>query len=297
MTQFQLFQCIPAYKPGPTSRLIKSLFKYNCKILLDLEDSIQNVLNPKLNSLLKAQARKDFIAILAFIPERKISLRINRVGSEEFENDLILLDQTKNRIESVFLPKVESMEDILIFQSCTSNKFKLNLILETKKGIENIDQILSPTYKVLIDKVFFGNYDYHLDSNIFPVHEQSSDWYWNTIKQIISSIEQYGYGFGNSPYALISDTTTLQQSMLKLNKICSNPYALMSLHLQQTKVLFRTNTTQNLDIKSSEFEGIEDLKTSFIKNLQKGRSFSFDNQRIITPQEYFLATAKHKCQD
>lgn len=88
MTGITLFQCVPCYKPAATARLIKPLLDMDCKILLDIEDSIQDVQNPNLTSKLKHNARRDCEEILNYFPNQKFSLRINSAGSDEFQHDI-----------------------------------------------------------------------------------------------------------------------------------------------------------------------------------------------------------------
>ncbi|HLG04034.1 MAG TPA: aldolase/citrate lyase family protein [Bacteroidia bacterium] len=293
MTGISLYQCIPSYKPLPTVRLIKSLPETNCKILIDIEDSIQDVQNPELTPDLKAQARRDFAEIVRNLPDHKFSLRINSLRSKEFEQDKELLHRFANNIESVFLPKVESSSELIAFYNEFGDKHKLNLIIETQRGIESIDEILSSPFNAGIDFVFFGNYDFHLDSNIYPITEQNTLNYWKIVAPIISKVENRKLNFGNSPYANIADIHCLDFSVMQLTKLCSQNFALMSLHKTQTiyfqKLIaeWRQNKMQSKIINHNGF-----TSDVFINKKQKGRSFAWDGKRIITPQEYLLLFRK-----
>src|SRR5579871_5635537 len=109
-----IFQSIPAYKPAATVRIIKSL-NHHCKIFLDIEDSIQHLQNPALTHELKVKAREDFEEIIQNAPDTKFSLRVNAVNSKEFQYDKILLKKFEHKIDSVFIPKIESSNDIDFF--------------------------------------------------------------------------------------------------------------------------------------------------------------------------------------
>ncbi len=293
MTGITLYQCIPSYKPLPTVRLIKSLADSKCKILLDIEDSIQDVQHPDLTADLKAKARQDFADIIQNLPDQKFSLRINSIRSNEFLHDKELLHKFADNIESVFIPKVESSNDLTIFQNEFGDKYKLNLIVETQQGIDNIDEILSSKFKSNIDFVFFGNYDFHLDNNIYPITEQHTLNYWKIVEPIISKVESHKINFGNSPYANIADTNCLDFSIMQLTKLCKQSFALMSLHKSQTiyfQKLIAEWSLNKLRSKKNNHNGFS-LDT-FTSKKQKGRSFALDNKRIITPQEYLLLLKK-----
>lgn len=293
MTGITLYQCIPSYKPLPTVRLIKSLVDSNCKILLDIEDSIQDVQKPNLTSDLKANARRDFTDIFQNLPDHKYSLRINSIRSNEFLHDKELIHKFADNIESVFIPKVESSNDLTIFCNEFGEKHKLNLIVETQRGLDNIDEILSSKFNSNIEFVFFGNYDFHLDKNIYPITEQHTLGYWKIVEPIISKVESHKINFGNSPYVNIANTDCLDFSVMQLTKLCKKSFALMSLHKTQTtyfQKLIAEWSLNKLSSKKINHNGF--TLDTFTSNKQKGRSFALDNNRIITPQEYLLLLRK-----
>ena len=278
----------------PTVRLINALAESSCKIHLDLEDSIQDVQNPELTPGLKAKARQDFADIVRNLPNRKINVRVNSVRNIEFQKDKELLWQFRDKIESVFIPKVESRSDLEIFYNEFPPGFKVNLIIETRRGVDNIDEILSSNLNDNIGYVFFGNYDYHLDTNIFPITEQNTPDYWKIVEPIITKVEFHKMNFGNSPYANIPDTNCLDFALIQLTKLCKRNFALMSLHKIQTNHFQNLINEWNLNHSISETNNLHDFTLeSFTNNKLKGRSFAVDSKkRIITPQEYLLLLRK-----
>lgn len=289
MKNCTLFQCIPAYKPSPTVRLIQRLTNFNCNILLDLEDSIQDLIDAKNTRDLKANARKSVLAIAAQLPETSFYIRINKPGTEESYRDYELLNQIENQVHGVFIPKVEDYNSIAQFLKYCSSNFKICIIIESPTGLNNLDSILNQLPKGILEYVFFGNYDYHLSSGVYPIPEQSSNTYWEIAKKIISISEKHKYAFGNSPYTALNDEATLNFLYNQLMQNCSLPFALMSLHFSQTKYFFNLSDKQHSH--ELPFLGCaeEPLTTNlYLNNLQKGRSFAFFANRIITPQEYLL---------
>ena len=272
VSRFEIFQCIPAYKPYVASRLINRIKKPDCRILLDIEDSIMDVEAPECTSILKQEARKAARIITELCPGLKPDLRINSPGSPEFAADIEVLRDLSERLNSVFIPKVESEEDM--------------------------EKIISGRMKKHIEYIFFGNYDYHLDADIFPLIEQDSGAYWTFIKPLIGQIENENLHFGNSPYADIDDSQSLQTIIYRLSGICKRSFALISLHQKQTEMYN--------ELKSGNLPGKVNVKKvrpapdprkildAFRENRQKNRSFSLNrgSLSIITPQEYLLANRR-----
>lgn len=223
-------------------------------------------------------------------PSTLIQPRKNRVGSGEFAEDLLLLQQFRDRIDSVFIPKVECSGDIAAFYAATACPYRLCPIVETRRGVRHVLEIVSSAFAAHMDFVFFGNYDYHLDADIYPIREQDSRQYWDTITPLIAAVESRRLRFGNSPYACITDRATLDFSVSRLTRICRSDFALMSLHRTQTQHFSRLLQEQPSGPAGSiRVQRHDTVVTAFAQYRQKGRSFSFDNNRIITPQEYQLA--------
>lgn len=288
MRDITLFQCIPSYKALPTNRLISSFRKSNCRILLDLEDSIRDVLIPEKSAILKQQARAALSTIFSLNTGYKFDVRINSPHSAEYANDIALLKIFIPNIRSIFIPKIEYAEDISKVVRDTDATIKVNPIFETLYGVQNRQSICVPEVRDMVEFFFYGNYDYHLDANIFPIHEQYSESYWKIVELLVKTIEN-GFHFGNSPYSNISDFATLQHSLFKLKSICKKDFAVMSLHKKQTLEYMKLQPCKihNTNSRPSDDHVID----TYVLGKLKGRSFAIDkgSNKIITPQEYLLA--------
>ena len=284
-----IYQCIPCYRPAPTIRLIRSLLRTNCKILLDIEDSIQDVQDPSLNVQFKARARKDLIEIITSFPGQTFEIRINSLASAEYEKDIQLLREYEEHFTAVFLPKVENRSALNEFCRVFDGKLRINPIIESKTGIESLDDILLSEYAQQINYIFFGNYDYHLDTGRYPIIEQCDDRYWDTVKPIIRAVEQNNISFGNSPYADLADEHGLLYAIYQLRQACQRPFAMMSLHKTQTNYLLsHAEEFPSMSPFSNASMRMADSIESFTNQKLKGRSFALQNQRIITPHEFLL---------
>jgi hypothetical protein len=142
--------------------------------------------------------------------------------------------------------------------------------------------------------VFFGNYDYHLDTDFYPIREQNSWAYWALVQPLIRTIEELGMNFGNSPYAHICDTEGLRSIVHWLSSTCNKRFAVMSLQFNQTRTFYclrEENLSANINSLQDMDSDPGKILMEFEENRLKGRSFSLagNTRRIITPQEYLLA--------
>ena len=298
MIPFEIFQCVPAYKPVAVSRLIHRIVAPGGRVLLDLEDGIQDIIDPDRTPGLKSRSREDAAMILETNPGIRFDLRINAPGSSEYKKDIEFVKSCSHKPNSIFLPKVEKIDElesvIHDFPGPGNFPVKINPILESALGIQNMAAILQKRVRSNIEFVFFGNYDYHLDTDFYPIREQNSQSYWTLVEPFIRDIEQLGLNFGNSPYAHIRDSEGLTNVVWMLVSLCSRKFAVMSLHFDQTSTLFNLLEKQTLmtyhRLPESDPDPVSIL-SDFEDNRLKGRSFSLagNTGRIITPQEYLLA--------
>lgn len=290
MADVTIFQCLPAYRALPTSRIIAGIPKPGCRILLDLEDSIRDVITPSKSALLKQQARIELANIFSLNPALRFDVRVNAPGSGEYEKDIALINSFIHRIRSLFIPKVENADAIVEVLDDTGHKVPVNPIIETLNGFKNRESICISAIRNQVEFFFFGNYDFHLDANIFPICEQGSGAYWKVAAPLIKTVER-DFHFGNSPYSDIDDLATLQYSLSRLQALCTKPFAVMSLHKKQTLEYRRLQTGHTEYIAPQAANTYLHARDTYISGKLKGRSFAIDkhSRRIITPQEYLLA--------
>lgn len=294
MAAITVFQCVPAYKARLTNRVISPLKKLNCRILLDLEDSIQDILMPGYTFLLKQNARMELIKLFELNPEYKFDVRVNIPQSEEYKKDMAVLKSFRKNLKSIFLPKTERVEDIYHAANELGEGVMINPIIETPKGIENAVKICVADVDESVEFFFFGNYDFHLHANKYPISEQNKESYWQIVEPLIKMVENR-FRFGNSPYSNICDLSTLKYILFRLGSLCSRNFAVMSLHKNQTLEYLKSQPS-SLPAAGSVLHLVQkEVISSYITGKLKGRSFAMDKEtsRIITPQEYLLALNKN----
>ena len=87
------------------------------------------------------------------------------------------------------MPKVDSYDQIkdCYDQIANSNKNNTSIvpIIETKKGLENLENILlEDKERNIIQYVHYGHYDYCLDNQFWPFPEPYHSEYWEIIENI-----------------------------------------------------------------------------------------------------------------
>src|SRR4030095_12828184 len=146
----------------------------------DLEDGVQDPLDPSRTPQLKASARESiqqFFAHARDIPP-SLSLRINVVGSGELERDLDMLRHLADRVgwNEIYLPKIERYSTVAEIRSMLRARGitwrSLVPTIETVAGVEQLGELLQEDVIASAGKVQFGHYDYNLDAGNWPFVDQ-----------------------------------------------------------------------------------------------------------------------------
>lgn len=144
---------VPGNQPEKISKAISGSAH---AIMFDMEDSV--------SVKSKAEARnvlKETLQELHTI-DKKIYVRINDFKSEFWEKDLKLVKEFDYL--GLVVPLVETSEDFKELVNHSLSDREIIPIIETAKGIRNIDSILSAD--VNIEKIAFGVVDFCVDVNI-----------------------------------------------------------------------------------------------------------------------------------
>jgi citrate lyase beta subunit len=299
--QVQAYQFIK-YDKNTSIKHIEKVHKTGAVICFDFEDGIINPLEMDMTSSLKEKAREHFNTLYSLIynfnKDIKVGVRLNNVKTSDFEKDLIKIKGKK--FDSIFIPRIEQSHEIQLNLN-KLNKFKIEYknvipIIESKKGFENLGNILQSHQK--LSKIAFGHCDYNLDIDSYPFFHQNSWEYWKWITVIITNIENKGIQLINSPY-LNTDNETFFCSMLdyittKKNHICGQvTLSTRQSELCKSRKSSDKNFTKYLENKNkisvNKNLALELVKEFEANNILKGLSKS--NNRLISLQEY-LASKK-----
>ena len=266
-------------------------------LILDMEDSAQNLFSKKKTIELKKRCRDGIIYLSKnCINLEKCFLRINSIKSDHFNNDIKILKKAKKdklKLRGIFLPKTENFTEIKHVYE------KLNIpiipIIETKKGYQNLEKILIKDKNFnYIYGIHYGHFDFCLDKKIWPLPEPYHKDYWKIINPIIDLCNNYKKKFIQTPYPLINNNKILW-SMIKILKkqLLDDGYVTL---VNINKSFFKKpNKIKYLSLRkiSSDKNYLINFAKKIIKeyeeNRQQNKSFSLTKKRFIAPHQFLMA--------
>ena len=129
--------------------LLKNYSNKNVSIILDLEDSAQDLFSRKRTENLKRICQKGLIHIARkkINVKNKIFIRINKVDTKVFDEDIKAIKASVRyglKIEGIFVPKIDNFSQLnkvynILKKNCS---IKLVPIIETKRGLKNLESII-----------------------------------------------------------------------------------------------------------------------------------------------------------
>lgn len=279
------------------NRLIRRASK-SANIILDFEDSIQDVLEEKKTSLLKKQARNNLRLLLNVHSDLEVGVRINHLNSSEYKNDIILLSELKHvKWSYIVLPKIESYYEIkqILVDLLSIRYQEIIICIESDTGLNNLHSTLKNINSKNISKIQFGHFDYFFDRGIFPIPEQTSPVFWETCESLIKQVEELGFTYLHTPINVLNSKSLTNSIVNKLKKTCENEFGFATVSMIQNELLlyYKESEAKPLLMKSNNINKTiyaNEIINCFSKN-KSNFSFQHKNQdRIfIPPQEYYAA--------
>lgn len=305
--RYSIFQYVPMSKPKALSKMLPKIINSGARIVLDLEDSVQDTLNPENTTKLKKDARDSVIVLLDELFKKNIEIenciyiRINSFESGELEEDIKIVKNILKDIKNIglFVPMINSIEDICRIKNLLLDDFhkiKLIPIIETVSGYENLQEILNNTKTLNIEYIHYGHYDYSLDSKQWPFVEQNESSFWDFIEQIVDIVEKSDTKYMHTPFGNLTEETLYKSIIKRLIKVCKSDFAITALNYNQ--VLFAQDIKNSLDLVCEQTKNnIDKTKLAhevidiFENNQCSKRSFSVDikKAKFLTPHEYKMA--------
>ena len=169
-----LYICLVRFKA--INLILKKFEKFKISIILDMEDSAQDLFDSQNNLKLKKISREGlkYLSDNEILKNTNTFVRINSQNSEFYDQDINTISnvlKNKTPLDGIFLPKVEKYDQI---EDCYS-KVSISAIkpisivpmIETKKGLENLnDLLLKDKKRKIIKYVHYGHYNYCLDNKL-----------------------------------------------------------------------------------------------------------------------------------
>jgi len=285
--------------------MVKGGVQYPDWLIFDFEDAIRDVFDLENEGSLKLSARETLTSYLPFPDDvrKRYLLRINAVGSSPFEADIEFLKSTKKYPPyAVMLPKVETADDVMALEIRSPSTMKIIPLIESEKGVQNIDSILKSSKK--IDSFCFGHMDYFLGKKRFPVPMtvKESRELADTITKLINSARRnnkeyidmgyYYYGRWEDLKTHCSYLTFISKGQVRIGKLVMHPEQITILNNMDMSIPSEYPLTISNDHIMSKTK-IRDYAKNIVKTYEnrpnKTVGVCMMGDIILTPQLYILA--------
>ena len=294
-------------------RLLRSLVPGTMAVL-DLEDGYLDVRDPGKTSERRASGRQQLLELCASAKARAngrpVAMRINAAGSEDFGLDFPVVRAVAETfgLSVVILPKVESADQLL----CSHAKLNAEAVefgglfpvVETRKGIDRIDEIVATAIEIGSPAIIYGHLDYWLAAGSWPFPNPRERAYWEPVERIAERALSAGLRYVHPPETELRDEALLAGTVARLRKICGDRFDVFSAGMSQTSLLQRL-----VEAVSSSDSGLEPISEQpplapverkrlaketcdlFEANNRQEHSFSADARsgRFIAPHQYLAA--------
>lgn len=305
----EIFQFIAGNNSSLSEIVCKKGFA-NTSLLIDVEDALQNVIQPEVTPGLKEVGRRNVIKCLSenssFI-KQKVGIRINSFSTSEFQKDLDMLKELRSYIKWHYLviPKLNTCSELYNYRAV----FKANGVLydelipiiETVNGLQQATHVFSETAPAReFHRAFWGHHDYNLDAGHWPFIEHEDPEYWYITEKLLKVLKANGYGYINGAICHFNDSTMLEKIITKTYKISSSKFDQAALSFSQVKKLLQLQngmSSAEPAFRNGKMDLEESIKLAeqtillFEKNHSSDTSFSSDKDSgsFISPQKYMGA--------
>ena len=300
----RIFQYVPLIRARALERILPRVIGSGASAVMDLEDSVQDPLYPENTPLLKAEARKGLINLIAKHPalfsNREVYVRVNSMRSDEYDKDMdeICSLVPKFSPAGVFLPMVESSEDVKRcyerLRDSGYSDFTIVPIIETVSGLDNLDEILAPHAGTTVKYVHYGHFDYCLSAEMWPFPRQNSRAFWHLVDALVQRVEDCGCFYIHTPFPELDNADMFRAVRARLAKVCRKELSLSALNLDQALVDFSLESSsfldEELDLSDHELGALAcETIAAYEGHRASKRSFSIDAHLFIPPHEYWAA--------
>ena len=301
-------QFMPPTHPALLLRLERQAARYGARLVLDLEDAIQDPLEPERTPTLKAAARARIREFCLSRPTTHggLSIRINPLGTRELERDLALLRELSSgvRWERIVVPKVDQGAMAREFESLLKANgvvwHELVPTIETVAGVRHLDDLLDGVGGTSVRTVQFGHYDYNLDAGHWPFLDQHSEALWEIVTSISRRVESAELQYSHSPHGDLEDDDGLRRILVRLHGLCRRAFSMATLTAAQSRVCGEPRlAVESIAARPAEelahgrkLEMAHHTMAAYRSGRCSDRSFAVarDHARFVSPHEYWGAS-------
>ncbi|HMD68086.1 MAG TPA: hypothetical protein VKF42_04340 [Chitinivibrionales bacterium] len=261
MAGCRIYQWSPVLPPAAIDRLSSMVARAGGVLALDLENGLAAPLASGSITTDREQARARLVQFFNCRRPggRRHCIRINQAGTADFEKDIAALSGIGSLVEweTVFLSRVASPSDIYtvrrnLLRSGIAYR-RLCPIVESCAGLDGLEEILESCVQSDVEFVQYGHYGCSLDREDRPFARYNDGSFRETVTRVIRAVEKHGCGYLHAPYLNLVDTAGLTAIVAKLNRLCTGPFGVASLSINQTRTIAAANCMSRFDISPACF--------------------------------------------
>ena len=270
-----------------------------------MEDSAQDLFDKQNNKNLKKISREGlkYLYDKDILDNTETFVRINSQKSEFYQQDIQTISsilEKKSSIVGIFLPKVENYNQIKDcydqLSNSKKNTFTIVPMIETEKGLKNLDKILlQDKFNDIIKYVHYGHYDFCLDTNFWPFPEPYHFEYWKIIEEISKCVIKHNKKYIHTPFPLIETESIYWSSIDYMQKNLSIDQINLSLVNIDLNYINQPNKIKLTKLKNISNDPhyktvfAKKIINEYLNNKSKNKSFSLSRKRFIPPHSYLAA--------
>lgn len=239
--------------PEVTARLIQATRRTPATVVLDLEDSLWDVIDETRTSALKAAGRANLVTLVRTHPDlfakQPIGVRINRISGPDAAPDFEALGRPSRFVEfeCVLPTKVEAgvdiHENVAGLRGSGVAYRSIVPIVETRRGLANLDDIIEAARGAGIEWLAYGHFDLALDSGWWPFPDPREPVYWEGVEPLIRRWESAGLRYIQPPYFRTHDRAGMAGIVRRLERTCAREFGILTLGPRQTEMAYRLSGT------------------------------------------------------
>lgn len=296
-----MYLYLPLSRPKACIYFGRKALSRGHSLILDLEDSVQNLDDIELTRDLKDDARCSVRRVMSSVKKssrERIFIRINAVSTEFYSKDIEMVKdmakwmQGEGECLGIFVPKISrvSYEEIISDLRRCPNVIIVAMI-EGEEGFKFLGD-LSKSRELederKIKAVHYGHFDYCLDSGIFPFTEYGSSHFWLMTGRLLAAVRQCGIKeYIQTPYPYLdSDNIARLKECDQLLRSNVDGIKTSSCVLGYESLV---ESREDEEIRVSDISYAKDLVRQFRSAQRIKRSFSTIGGRFIPPHEYYAA--------
>ena len=247
--KMRILQFTSMQDPALTARLVRATRRAAATVVLDLEDSLWDVLDDKRTPGLKEAGRANLVALAradrALFSGQPIGVRVNRVTGPYAGLDFEALGRASRHVEfeCIVPTKVESAADIHAnlsgLRAARVAHRGLVPIVETRLGLANLEEILEAAAGAGVEWLIYGHFDHALDCGLWPFPEPDEDRYWDAVEPLVRRFESAGLGYVHPPYFQTRDEAGMTSILARLARTCAREFGVLTVGPRQTVAMIR----------------------------------------------------------